>query len=108
MWTEMRRRGYSINRLAEWLAHAPARLAGLDKRKGSITVGSDADIIIWNPDAEFRVEPSMLQHHHKLTPYAGRILSGVVRQTFLRGQKIYDDGEFSHAPLGMSLKRGSF
>ncbi len=108
MWTEMHRRGYSINRLAEWLARAPARLAGFEGRKGSITVGSDADILIWNPAAEFRVEPSMLQHRHKLTPYAGRTLSGVVRQTFLRGQKIYDDGEFSHAPLGMSLKRGSF
>ena len=108
MWTEMQRRGYSINRLAEWLAHAPARLAGFEGRKGSIAVGSDADIIIWNPAAEFRVEPSALQHRHKLTPYAGRTLRGIVRQTFLRGQKIYDDGEFSHAPSGMSLKRGSF
>jgi allantoinase len=108
MWTEMQRRGYSINRLAEWLAHAPARLAGLDKRKGSIIVGSDADILIWNPDAQFRVEPNALHHRHKLTPYAGRTLSGVVRQTFLRGQKIYDDGEFSSVPLGAILKHQDF
>lgn len=108
MWTEMQRRGYSINRLADWLAHAPARLAGLERRKGSITVGSDADILIWNPDEEFRVEPNALHHRHKLTPYAGRTLSGVVRQTFLRGQKIYDDGEFASVPSGTILKRQDF
>jgi allantoinase len=108
MWTEMQRRGYAIKRLAEWLASAPARLAGLDKRKGSLTVGSDADIIIWNPTAEFRVEPSALQHRHKLTPYAGRTLSGVVKQTFLRGQQIYDEGEFSSIPIGEMIKREDF
>jgi allantoinase len=108
MWTEAQRRGYSINHLAEWLARAPARLAGLEKRKGRLAVGSDADFVVWNPDAVFRVGPEMIEHRHKLTPYAGRNLSGVVRKTFLRGQLIYDDGEFVTEPLGMKLKRGSF
>ncbi len=103
MWTEARRRGYSFNHLAEWLAHAPARLAGLEQRKGSLDAGSDADLVIWNPEAEFTVEPSMIEHRHKLTPYAGRLLSGVVRKTFLRGQLIYDDGNFSSEPVGMML-----
>ncbi len=105
MWTEARRRGYSMSRLARWLAHAPARLVGLEGRKGSLAVGCDADIVIWNPDEEFRVEPDMIQHRHKLTPYAGRLLSGVVEQTFLRGQKIYEQGEFSSVPLGAILAR---
>ncbi|HEY0547634.1 MAG TPA: allantoinase AllB [Pyrinomonadaceae bacterium] len=108
MWTEMRERGYAVGRLAEWLARAPARLAGLERRKGSLAVGSDADIVIWNPDEEFQVEPRMLHHRHKLTPYRGRKLSGVVKRTFLRGRMIYEDGEFSSEPVGTILKRGSF
>jgi allantoinase len=106
MWTLASERGFTINQLAEWLCRAPARLVGLDHRKGAIAVGHDADIVVWNADQTFRVEPSMIHHRHKLTPYAGQTLSGVVEQTFLRGQKIYDRGEFSSQPLGLMLKRG--
>jgi allantoinase len=107
MWTLGRERGYSINHLAEWLCRAPARLVGLEQRKGAIAVGFDADIVIWNPDETFRVEPSMIQHRHKLTPYNGQILSGVVEATFLRGRKIYERGEFSTEVSGeMLLRRG--
>jgi allantoinase len=107
MWTAAGARGYSINRITNWLCSAPARLAGLQKSKGRIAVGHDADIIIWNPDEEFRVEPSTLYHRHKLTPYAGQTLRGVVKQTFLRGKKVYDNGEFSAEPAGGILRSGS-
>lgn len=107
MWTLGRERGYSINRLAEWLCRAPSRLVGLSERKGAIAVGCDADIVIWNPDETFRVETSMIHHRHKLTPYVGRTLSGVVEATFLRGRKIYDRGEFAAETSGeMLLRRG--
>ena len=104
MWTAARARGYSVSRLAEWLCRAPARLAGFDQSKGSIAVGHDADIVIWNPEKEFRVEPTMLHHRHKVTPYAGQTLNGVVEQTYLRGETIYDHGEFAAKPLGMILR----
>lgn len=107
MWTEAQGRGYSLSQLAEWLARAPARLAGLQEKKGSIAVGKDADLVIWNPETEFRVEPRMIEHRHKLTPYEGRTLRGVVQKTFLRGQLIYDEREFVSEPLGMMLRRGS-
>ena len=106
MWTEMQKRGYSIRHLVEWTASAPARLVGLEKRKGAIRVGYNADLVIWNPEASFRVEPSKIHHRHKLTPYAGRLLSGVVEATFLRGEKIYDRGDFPAGPVGAMLKRG--
>lgn len=106
MWTLARERGYSINHLAQWLCLAPAKLVGLDKRKGAIAAGYDADLAIWNPQATFRVEPAMLHHRHKLTPYAGQTLSGVVEQTYLRGEKIYERGKFSEKPMGVMLKRG--
>ena len=108
MWTMARARGYSINHLAEWLARAPARLVDLEKRKGAIAAGYDADLVIWNPQTEFRVEPAMLHHRHKLTPYNGQTLSGVVEATYLRGHKIYDRGRFAEEPAGeFLLKRGA-
>jgi allantoinase len=106
VWTEARKRGYSVTRLAEWLCAAPARLAGLNKRKGSIAVGHDADLVIWNPDAKFVVDPGALHHRHKVTPYAGRELVGVVETTFLRGHKIVERGKFSPSPVGKVLRRG--
>jgi allantoinase len=106
VWTEARRRGHTLERLAEWLAAAPARLAGLDARKGAIRVGADADFVVWKPEESFRVEPARLKHRHKLTPYAGRELSGVVEATFLRGEKIFARGERFGEPKGKFLLRG--
>ncbi len=103
-WTDAQLRGHSIEDLARWLCQAPAALVGLAKRKGAISVGGDADIVIWNPEKEFLVEPDMLHHRHKLTPYAGRTLAGIVEKTFLRGEKIYDAGEFATEPTGLLLQ----
>ena len=99
VWTEARRRGFSLLDLTRWLCANPARQVSLEPRKGSIAIGQDADLVIWSPDAQFTVHPSTLQHRHKLTPYTGEVLSGVVQQTFLRGRKITD------APLGHMLLR---
>ncbi len=107
VWTEAAPRGYAVPHLAAWLCRGPARLAGLEKRKGTIAVGCDADLAIWNPNAKFVVEPSQLHHRHKITPYAGRALAGVVETTILRGRKIYDRGEFCPSPIGRVLHRGS-
>jgi allantoinase len=106
VWTMMRERKLSINQLAEWTASAPARLVKLDKRKGAIKEGCDADIVIWNPEGAFTVKPSMIHHKHKLTPYMGQTLYGVVEATYLRGEKIYEQEEFNDSPRGLLLKRG--
>lgn len=107
IWTEARSRGYSVPHVVGWLCGSPSRLAGLEGRKGAIAVGCDADLVIWNPNAKFRVDPAKIHHRHKFTPYAGRELAGVVEVTFLRGRKIYDHGEFLPAPVGQILRRGS-
>ncbi|HEY0101676.1 MAG TPA: allantoinase AllB [Pyrinomonadaceae bacterium] len=106
VWTEARARGYGIERVVEWTAAAPARLVELEGRKGALTVGCDADIVVFRPDETFRVEPALLQHRHKLTPYAGQTLSGVVETTYLRGVKIYERGEFmNETATGVLLAR---
>lgn len=105
VWTEAGRRGYSVEDLGRWLCSAPAELVGLEGRKGLIAAGYDADLVIWNPVKQFRVEGDALHHRHKLTPYQGRVLNGVVEKTFLRGRKIYDGGEFTTEPRGLFLKQ---
>ena len=107
VWTEARARGYAVTHLAKWLCAGPARLAGLAGRKGSIALGGDADFVIWDTDAKFRVDAAQLHHRHKVTPYAGRELCGRVETTFLRGRKIFERGEFSAGPVGHVLQRGA-
>jgi allantoinase len=106
IWTSAHARGYPLPRLADWLCKNPARLAGLDGRKGAIAVGRDADLVVWNPDEKFRVDESMLYQRHKLTPYLGAELRGAVETTFLRGRKVYDRGQFQTGAAGQILKRG--
>ncbi|HEY4742305.1 MAG TPA: allantoinase AllB, partial [Candidatus Acidoferrales bacterium] len=84
VWTSALERGYAVERLAGWLCASPARLAGLENRKGKIAEDFDADLVIWDPNAKFRVEPERLHQRHKLTPYAGRELYGIVAATYLR------------------------
>jgi len=105
MWTEASERGFEVQQLAAWLCEAPARQVGLLSRKGSLSIGCDADLVIWNPDREFCVRPELIQHRHKLTPYAGDTLRGLVEKTFLRGQIVYDGGEFASVPGGQIILR---
>ena len=103
VWTAARRRGIGIERIAQWMCRAPARLAGLDATKGSIAVGCDADLILWDPDARSVVNPSELHHRHPVTPYAGMELSGVVRSTVVRGEIVYRDGQVMPGVYGRMI-----
>jgi len=105
VWTEARRRGFSLLDVTRWLCANPASQVCFAPQKGSIVVGGHADLVIWNPDQQFTVTPSALQHRHKITPYAGEVLTGVVQLTFLRGRKIYDRGYFVDLPRGHMLLR---
>jgi allantoinase len=103
VWTAARQRGHSFERLTEWLSAAPARLAGLEETRGAIAPGRDADFVVWNPEQDFEVTPEMLHHRHKLSPYLGRTLSGVVQATYLAGEKIFERGKFVGPPRGRFL-----
>ncbi len=103
MWTNLRSRGFGIGDLTRLMSQAPAKLAGLDKRKGILAAGFDADLIVWDPDATFSVTPESILHRHKITPYEGMRLFGVVESTYVRGQRVYERGKSSEEPLGLLL-----
>ncbi len=94
VWTHAEKRGIGWNSLARWLSMEPARLAGLAKHKGSLEVGKDADFVVFDPDASYKVHGPDLQHRHPVTPYQGMVLSGAVVSTVLRGQTVFEDGSF--------------
>ena len=89
LWTAIERRGLKLERIAEWMAAAPARLAGLGARKGALRAGADADLVVFDPDAAWTVTPADLHFRHKLSPYLGAELRGRVLETWLRGEPVY-------------------
>jgi allantoinase len=100
VWTQAQRRGFALADVVRWMAEGPARLVGL-RRKGRIAPGCDADLCVFAPDETFVVDPERLHHRHPMTPYGGRSLTGVVRGTWLRGEKLTGD-----EPRGCLLTRG--
>ncbi len=100
VWTEASQREISLARVAAWMSEKPAAFAGLAS-KGLIAPGRDADFTLFDPDGVTAVEPSMLRHRHKLTPYLRRKLRGRVRSVYLRGERAYHEGDYLETPSGL-------
>lgn len=105
LWTGIKQRGLVLERVAEWMAAGPARLAGLEREKGMLAAGADADFVVFDPDAQWTVTPEHLHFRHKISPYLGATLQGAVQETWLRGERIYSNGAFSGDPRGQELTR---
>jgi allantoinase len=101
VWTGARARGHALTDVVRWMAEGPARQTGLADR-GRIAVGAAADFAVFAPDEEFVVDVARLQHKNPVSAYAGRTLTGVVRQTWLHGIPVDLDAD----PRGRLLTRG--
>jgi len=105
IWNQAKNREISLRQVVKWMSQKPAELVGL-KNKGAIAVGMDADMVEFNTEKTFTVEPTKLFHKNLVTPYQGKTLTGVVEQTWLRGSLIYKNGSMINSPSGEFLYRG--
>ncbi len=103
MWTNLKDRGFGLTDLTRLMSAQPAKLSGLDNRKGKLAAGYDADLVIWDPEVEFKVVPEMIRHRHKLTPYWGMELFGKIETTVVGGNNVFENGEFAEQKFGKLL-----
>jgi len=103
MWTQLKERGFALPDLTRLMSAKPAELAGLGSLKGRLQVGCDADLVVWDPDAGSTVNPELIHHRHKVTPYSGMELFGKVEVTYSRGKKVYEKGQFAEKASGELL-----
>jgi allantoinase len=106
LWTEGSKRGVSISQIIKWTSVKTAEHAGLSDSKGQLKVGYDADLMIWDSEAEYKVTKESMNFKNKLSPYEGLSLRGQVEKTFLRGSMAYDrtaGGFTGLKPLGELL-----
>jgi allantoinase len=107
VWTEARKHGRSVLDIADWMSRRPAEFVGMGGRKGAIAADYDADFVVWNPDESFTVAPETTYHRHRMTPYEGKTMFGRVHATYLRGEKIFEEGVFQGRPTGQVICRNS-
>jgi dihydropyrimidinase len=99
----------SLNRMVELLATNPAKLFGLYPRKGTIAVGSDADLVVFDPERKTTI--SAATHHSKsdYNLYEGTEVTGSPELVLLRGNILVEDGELVAEPgVGQFVPRARF
>ena len=104
LYSEGRRRGLSVNRMAELVCRNPAERYGL-ATKGDIAPGFDADIVLFDPDETFTVRAAESESAQGYTPFEGMELTGRVKTTLLRGEIVYDNGNVVGNPRGRYVRR---
>jgi len=89
LWTEIGRHA-SLGQIVRWLGSTQAAQIGLKGRKGVLAAGADADFVVFDPDGLTSVTQDSLKFKNKISPYLDRELRGVILETWLRGQLVWD------------------
>src|SRR5574338_22029 len=106
LWEGVRSGRISAHRFVEITSTTPARMFGRWPRKGTIAVGSDGDLVLWDPEKEVTLSAST--HHMRVdyNPYEGRVVRGAPAKVLSRGEVIVDDGTFTaKTGRGVFVKR---
>jgi dihydropyrimidinase len=100
-------RGWSMNRFVQVTSTAAAKLFGLFPRKGTIAVGSDADIVLWDPHRQYTISAATQFTRVDYNPYEGTTLDGLPSLVMARGRVIFEEDKFfGKRGQGEFLKRG--
>jgi len=105
IWTALKQRGYGINELVKWMCERPTHLIGIEHFKGTIKKGYQADFVIWDSKATHTITKSDMLFKNKISAYEQHTVLGVVEQTILRGEVIFDRNKtnFKNKPIGQYL-----
>ena len=85
----VRQKRITLERLVEITSTAPARFFGIDKRKGRLAPGFDADLVAFDPEEEWTVRAAELHNLNRYTPHEDQIFTGRVRSLYVRGRRAY-------------------
>ncbi|MFI5350233.1 MAG: allantoinase AllB [Elusimicrobiota bacterium] len=105
-WSGAKRRGFGLEDVVRWTAHNTSEFAGL-RNKGRLEKGRDADLSILDDAELFDLSPEAVLHRHKVTPYVGLRMQGVVEATYVRGLPVYDLNRPLSAARGRALLKRS-
>lgn len=105
MFTEAVRRGFGLGDVMRWMGTAPAKLAGLEDRVGSLGAGREATFVVFDMEAEWLIGVNDLYFRHKVSPYLGERVKGRVMETWVRGQRVFEYGAgFAEGRTGRELR----
>ncbi|KAL9603685.1 MAG: hypothetical protein Q9219_001004 [cf. Caloplaca sp. 3 TL-2023] len=90
LWTEGQKRGISARDIVRWCCKNTAKQVGLDGQKGGLAVGYDGDVAIFDDEGLFEVGEEAMLFRNKCSPYQGMTLKGVVKETWIRGQRVWE------------------
>ena len=96
-----------VERFYELLAKNPAVNFGMYPRKGTLSVGSDADIVIWDPDCMWTIRADEQFMNTDYSPWEGRQVKGKARAVFLRGVLCFEGGRLLQRGIGRYIPRKS-
>jgi dihydropyrimidinase len=111
LWEGVRDKRISINRFVEITSTAPAKIFGMYPKKGTLAVGADADVVVWDPEKEHVLSQRTLHMRVDYSPFEGRTIVGAPSAVLSRGELIIQDGAWV-APKkqgrGQFVRRGTF
>jgi len=105
IWNHLKQKGLNLLELNKWMCENPAKLVGLQNTKGKIKKGFQADFVIWDPEAQQTIDKKDILHKNKLSAYEQHTVYGVIEQTILAGEVIFDKNKenFKSNPKGKYL-----
>ena len=101
-WTALKE-NMSLEKFIPLVTAHPAKFIGVDKTKGKIALGYNADLVVWNPHEKKRIITGDILFRHKISPYIGEELSGLVQRTIINGSTVYENNRIMARDAGIII-----